>query len=133
MIEVVKAKTLEQKREIVARMRGFGDENAEHVYGLYCDGNCIGGAAIVSDGVCNNTYHLGFNAKPSIALGKALAIIMNDMLYNYTQISTTVALSNAASRKIARQLGFRLMFENDGTEHLILDRTTWRYEKRWGV
>lgn len=132
MIEAVRAKSQEQIDKVVEAMLGFGSKKSTHVWAILENGVLVGGASVLKvNGI--NYFDLAYKLKPSVSLGKAMSIILGEALEDFGQLTARVPLHNKKSRKMARQLGFRLLSTEDNIETLLLDKTTWRYKKRWEI
>ena len=132
MIRTNRVTEKKEIEEVVNLMLGYGSKQSKYVWGIYQDDVLVGGAAVVENETRKN-FHLAYKLVPSVSLGKAMSKILKEALEHYKQLTATITLDNVKSRKMARQLGFRVIGTEDNTEILILDKSTWRYRKRWEI
>ena len=129
MIEARLATTLLEKKVVVDSMQGVGNINMFLIYGIWKDNICVGGAGL--SGIFNNEFSLGFNCKPSISLGKALCFILSEILKVKPQIKSSINTSNLKSKKLAIQLGFKIVYRKDDIIFYELSNLSDKLKKRW--
>jgi len=129
MIEVRLAKNESEKQIVINNMRGVAPSLDSMFWGFWKSNKCFGGVSL--SGSKLNEYAIGFNVKPSMELGLAIYLATCEALKVNSRLIGRIQIKNVASRKGARQLGFRRIYVDGDTEVMELANIPTKMHKRW--
>ncbi|CAB4133889.1 hypothetical protein UFOVP263_39 [uncultured Caudovirales phage] len=129
MIEVKLAHNQFEKQIVIENMRGVSPLSNSIVWGFWKENKCFGGVSL--SGSFLNEYTIGFSIKPSMELGLAIYLATCEALKINSRLVGKIQITNTASRKGARQLGFRRVYIDGDIEVMELANIPAKMHKRW--
>lgn len=127
MIEAKEAKTLEERLVVRRAMPTIGNVNGLCVYGIWEDGECVGGMWLAAE----YPHRLGVEFKcNSYYLIKAVAEIYSAMFRLVPMLTASIECTNHRSLRIAKIFGFRKVYIEGTTYTVELTPQLWRFKDK---
>jgi hypothetical protein len=129
MITVKLAENEFEKQIVIDNMRNINTPIDSMFWGFWKENKCFGGVSL--SGTMLNDYAIGFSIKPSMELGLAIYIATCEALKINSRLVGKIQITNVASRKGAKQLGFRRVYIDGDIEVMELAKISEKMHKRW--